>query len=98
MEFGRIRKQPKMESQWERLKSGDKSVAKATEVSLQINQHEATIKRSNIRDVAGEFSALAFDEGYTNDEDEYAETMTDVILDAYKDVAQKQVKRKRKRQ
>jgi len=66
---------------------GDLSdVADAASAILGINKKKVKIKRGKIKDVAKGLAEIAFSMGETNDPEEYAEQMTDDILEAFKSI------------
>jgi hypothetical protein len=62
------------------------NVADAASAILGINKKKVKIKRGKIKDVAKGLAEIAFSMGETNDPEEYAEQMTEDILEAFKSI------------
>lgn len=96
MGFGNIRRKS-FESD-NHFNSNQLNVADATSVVLGINKKKVKIKKGKIKDVARGMAEVAFSLGETNDPEEYAEQMTEEILEALKIVQSRQEKDQKNKQ
>ncbi|RAP38904.1 hypothetical protein DID80_01565 [Candidatus Marinamargulisbacteria bacterium SCGC AAA071-K20] len=88
MDFGNIRRKSFDSEQG--FNSNQINVADATSVILGINKKKVKLKKGKIKDVAKGMAEIAFSMGETNDPEEYAEQMTEDILEALKVVQERQ--------
>lgn len=80
MSIGRITPQ----SEWENTYGTKHNVAEVGSVTLEINKRKVKVKRAKIKDIAQGLAEVAYSMGETNDPDEYAEDITEDILEALK--------------
>ena len=95
MDFGNIRRK-RFDSE-QGFNSKHVNVADAASVVLGINKKKVTVKKGKIKEVAKGMAEIAFSMGETNDPEEYAERMTEDILEALKDVHDRQSGGKKKK-
>jgi hypothetical protein len=87
-------------SNWENAytpKQMSAQAAEAASVVLGIHKKKVKITKSKIRDITSGLAEIAYSLGETNDPEEYAELITEDILEAFKEVEKRQNKKKQQK-
>jgi len=93
MSLGRITPQ----SEWENTYGSKHNVAETGSVTLEINKRKVKVKRAKIKDIAQGLAEIAYSMGETNDPEEYAEDITEDILEALKKAEENREQKKKKK-
>ena len=72
------------DSDWDSILFSKKVLAEVTELVVQINKKNQSIKKSSIVSIANSISQNAFDSGLTNDRSYFSELVSEDLFEAFK--------------